>query len=120
MRVAILPLLLAACTSGGLVVDTGAPDGGRDCGSGLWGETFSSLEELECGLGESGPVMCHWTLTFGEGTYAWSYSDIGESGTVTCDENDLVATSSGGATHEGTFHRTTGRVTWEGVVYTSP
>ncbi|MDP2305388.1 MAG: hypothetical protein Q8P18_05130 [Pseudomonadota bacterium] len=112
-------LLLVACTASS-DVDSGAPEGERDCGSGLWGETFSSLEELECGLGPDGPELCHWTLTFGEGTYEWSYSDTGETGTVTCDaENKLTATSSGGTTHPGTFHRTTGRVTWDGVVYAS-
>lgn len=117
MRLALLCLPLAACTAGAVVVDSGGPSGGRDCGAGLWGETFSSLEELECGLGPDGPTLCHWTLTFGDGTYEWSYSDIGEFGTVTCDENELVATSGGGDTHRGTFHRSTGRVTWEGVTY---
>ena len=57
------------------------------------------------------------TLTFGDDTYDWSYSDIGESGTVTCTDNDLAGLSSGGTPRQGTFHRSTARVTWEGVSY---
>ena len=110
-------LTMVACTAGtDIPLDTGTGPG-RDCGTGLWGESFASIEELECGLGPDGPVLCHWTLTFGEATYDWSYSDVSDSGTVTCEDNDLVGTSTSGATHQGTFHRSTARVTWDGVSY---
>ncbi len=115
LRTAALALLLAGCTGGLVQMDTASVD--RRCGNGLWGESFASVDELECGLGPDGPVMCHWTLAFGVGTYEWSYSDVGDHGTVTCDGTTLVGTSSGGAVRHGTFQRSTGRVVWEGVPY---
>ena len=110
---AFLPLL--ACTGAPIPVDSGPV--GRECGEGLWGESFTAMEDRECGLGPDGPVMCRWTLTFGDETYTWSYSDIGESGTVTCVDGALSGTSAGGAPRSGAFHRTTARVNWEGLTY---
>jgi len=67
--------------------------------------------------GPDGPVLCRWALSFGEETYDWTYSDVAEGGTVTCADNALSGRSSGGIAREGTFHRPTARVTWEGVSY---
>ncbi|MDP2312762.1 MAG: hypothetical protein Q8P41_07640 [Pseudomonadota bacterium] len=115
-RLALIALL-AGCTSGDAPADTAPGFEARDCGAILWDETFRSIDELECGLGPDGPVLCHWTLAFGTGTYTWDYSDISESGTVTCADNELTGASSGGTPRQGTVHRTTNRVTWEGVAY---
>lgn len=51
----------------------------------------SRIDELECGLGSNGPVLCHWTLAFGvDGTFEWMYSDIGQSGSYNCDEGVMT------------------------------
>lgn len=112
-----LVFALSGCGAGAISLDSGEDDGTPTCGAGLWGETFRSLEDQECGLGPDGPVLCRWTLSFGDETYDWSYSDVAESGTVTCVDNELVGTSSGGAARQGTFQRPTARVRWEGQSY---
>jgi hypothetical protein len=78
------------------------------------GTTFLSVEALECGLGPEGPVLCNWQITFEEdGDYLWMYSDVGESGTYTCQGGNLFI--SGGSVVD--FDTATGILTWDGVEY---
>lgn len=78
------------------------------------GTAFLSVEELECGLGPDGPVLCNWQITFEEdGDYLWMYSDVGEGGTYTCQGGNLFI--SGGSDVD--FDAATGILTWDGVEY---
>lgn len=80
------------------------------------GTTFSSIEELECGLGPDGPVPCHWQVTFEEsGDYLWQYSDVGEGGTYTCESS--VITLENNPDLEVAYDPATGILTWDGVQY---
>jgi hypothetical protein len=81
------------------------------------GTTFSSVEELECGLGPDGPVLCHWQVTFEEdGDWLWQYSDVGEGGTYTCEGGTLVLSD---PEIEFVVDLKVGALFWEGVEYTS-
>jgi hypothetical protein len=52
----------------------------------LAGRRYRSVQELEVGLGQHGPVPGHWWLSFGKpdgkypGRFSWTHSDAGESG----------------------------------------
>lgn len=82
----------------------------------LPGTSFASVEELECGLGPDGPVLCHWQVTFAEdGEWAWQYSDVGQGGSYSCvggnlnlDDPDI----------ELSLDFDAGMLLWEGVEYT--
>ena len=78
------------------------------------GATFRSVDELECGLGREGPVLCNWQITFEEdGDYLWNYSDVGEGGTYGCQGGNLSI--SGESVVD--FDPATGILTWDGVDY---
>ena len=78
------------------------------------GTTFASIEELECGLGPTGPVPCHWQIVFEEdGDYLWNYSDVGEGGTYTCADGVIDT----GIDHDIAYDATTGILTWDAVEY---
>lgn len=54
--------------------------------------TWFSIEELECGQGPKGVVLCHWTLAFdADGGFIWLYSDVGQAGTWTCADGTIYA-----------------------------
>ena len=78
--------------------------------------TFSSVKELECGLGPDGPAYCHWSVRFEGREFQWHHSDYVEVGSYTC-EGDVVTGSSGPNVYTGTWDAATGLLTWEGVVY---
>lgn len=83
--------------------------------SAVVGTTFASTEELECGLGPDGPVLCNWQITFeGDGSYLWQYSDIGQGGTYSCEDGVLTPDDPGLA---ATYDPATGILTWDGVEY---
>lgn len=80
------------------------------------GTTFQSVDELECGLGPMGPVLCHWTLQFAEdGNFMWMYSDVGEGGGYTCIQGEI--TLEGLETPDHLYDPETGILTWDGVDY---
>lgn len=91
--------------------DTSAPADACDT---IDGKTYTSLEQMECGLGPMGPVPCNWTITFTAGDWEWAYSDVIETGTYTCSGNDID-----GGTYGGSLDPTTGILTWEGAEYES-
>lgn len=83
------------------------------CGQ-IVGTTFLSVDELECGLGEDGPVLCNWQITFEEdGDYLWMYSDVGEGGTYSCQGGNLFISGES----DLDFDAATGILTWDGVEY---
>ena len=94
-----------------------ACDGSANACDVVEGRTFLSVDERECGLTPDGPAMCHWRLQFSDGEYSWSYSDVSESGTYTCDGDTLDASGGGGASYRGTVESDPDRLTWDGVTY---
>lgn len=80
------------------------------------GTTFLSVDELECGLGQKGPVLCHWQITFAEnGEFLWMHSDVGEGGDYTCADSTLVVTN--GPMVDVSFDPNSQTLTWDGVAY---
>jgi hypothetical protein len=78
------------------------------------GTTFLSVEQLECGLGPDGPVLCNWQITFEEdGDYLWMYSDVGDGGTYSCQGGNLFISGE----NDLDFDPATGILTWDGVEY---
>jgi len=117
---------LALVTAAGCSSSSGgARDAGGDAGdatanacAALAGHTFSSVAEMECGLGPDGAASCHWTVRFAvDGTYSWSYSDVGQSGTYTCSGASVTGTRTGSPPVSGSYDAQTGQLTWDGVVY---
>ncbi|MEZ4287642.1 MAG: hypothetical protein R3A47_05760 [Polyangiales bacterium] len=84
----------------------------------LNGKSFESVDELECGLGATGVVLCHWRIQFMESTFNWHYSDIGESGTYTLNAGVVVGVNGGNTTYNGVYDATAGTLQWDGVAYT--
>jgi hypothetical protein len=112
-------LALGACSGEIAPDDPNPPDyPPKQCGDALWDRTFLSTEDRECGLGPDGSELtCAWAITFGDGTFTWDHSDVTDTGTVTCDEDDLTGVTAGGETVLGRYHRSTARLTWDGVTY---
>jgi hypothetical protein len=86
----------------------------------LEGRTFASLNELECGLTPDGVGRCHWQISFATrdktaSDFAWSHSDVGESGRVECHGETVAAT-----TYAGAFDPATQLLTWAGEAYAAP
>jgi len=79
--------------------------------------TYTSVDELECGLTPSGVGLCHWSLTFMSSTFTWQYSDVGESGSYACENGDVVASTAGDRQYQGTLAED-GSLTFDGVKYT--
>ena len=82
----------------------------------LDGRTFHSVELLDGGLGPAGPVLSRWVLTFSNGSFGWTHSDMAESGSYTCESSDIHALSVG-LEIEGRLDATTGILSWDGVDY---
>lgn len=82
------------------------------------GETFYSVDELECGPSRGEQVLCKWQIMFGEdGSYSWLYSDIGEGGTYTCSGG--VLTVDDGTGIQASYDPNTGMLTWEDIEYSA-
>jgi hypothetical protein len=127
--VRIIPamVVLGACTSGGGGRGAAdAPPAPAGACSALEGKTFTSVTEGECGLGPSGPVTCHWSITFKardgkSSTYAWQHSDVGESNMATCDGLHVTGmTSFAGRTYSGSYDPSTMKLVWENLDYYPP
>ncbi len=103
----------AACGSLDWLCVDGLPD--LVCAE-VVGTTFSSVEELECGLGPKGVELCRWTVEFDEsGGYLWMHSDLGEGGPYTCEGGAITVGNNPGL--EASYDPRTGILTWDGVDY---
>lgn len=80
------------------------------------GRTFTSVEELECGLGPKGPALCNWSVAFAfDGTFMWMHSDVGEGGSYACADGTI--TISDGPMVEAAYDADADTLTWDGVQY---
>ena len=94
--------------------------GGPDACTLIAGKTFGSVNQMECGLGANGVVTrCNWRVSFTDGTYSWSYSDVMEAGSYTCDGATITTTRSVASTTPllGWLDFQTGQLTWDGATY---
>lgn len=82
------------------------------------GDVFTSVEDLECGQGTTGEVLCSWSITLGEGTWTWQHSDVGESGSWTCDQELVNAFTDSNQRLDVTWDAEREILGWEGVDYT--
>jgi len=115
-RATLLVLLVSGCTTG---LDESTVEQGA-CVM-LEGRTFSSMNELECGLTPSGPATCHWQVTIdigdtGSSEFTWYYSDVGESGMLTCVDNVITATTASQVIPVG-FDPVSQQLEWAGETY---
>lgn len=84
-----------------------------DCGF-VVGRTFTSIEELECGLGPKGPELCNWSVAFAfDGTFMWMHSDVGEGGSYACADGTITITDGPMVDVEVNADI----LTWDGVQY---
>jgi hypothetical protein len=117
MRVLLL-LALVGCTTK-LGDDVVTEDGACTA---LEGRQFTSLHQLECGLGPSGVEYCNWQLAFhplttSSSQFQWSHSDVGETGTTECHGSTVVGHPGPGRDYAGTIDLDTGVLTWDGESY---
>ncbi len=73
---------------------------------------WQSRDELECGLGDMGVVLCNWRIDFFRGRFDWSYSDVLESGDYTCTGDRVLSDRA-----EGQWDPMTRSLIWDGVAY---
>lgn len=103
----------AACASNQWLCLPPPPPGACDE---IIGTVFLSVEELECGIGPKGPVLCNWRLTFNvDGTYEWFYSDIGDNGTYICADGVITVVRNPGLVSD--YDPKTQILEWDGVDY---
>lgn len=80
------------------------------------GTTFVSVEQLECGLEPMGPVLCNWQIVLAEdGSYLWTYSDIGQGGDYTCESGMVTVLDD--PSLEVAYDPESDVLTWDGVDY---
>lgn len=121
----MLAALLAGCAADSAPndpTDAAAVDGQDGACAALEGRSFSSVDELECGLTPDGVARCHWTLAISaldaqRSNFMWRYSDVGESGAIRCTGRHL-STDGFGATHTGDYDPATRQLVWEQIPYT--
>jgi hypothetical protein len=121
LRVSVCTLVtLVACTGG--MQDPATVEQQNGACEALEGRTFSSVNELECGLTPDGISRCHWQLVFATrdtlaSEFAWSYSDLTENGRAECHGQAITATASRKVT--ASFDAATQMLVWDGEVYSS-
>jgi len=107
----------ACCGACGGEVSLCMPDSFDAVCASIIGRHFESLEQLECGQTPDGVALCNWSIDFAEdGTFAWNYSDIGQSGTYTC-EGGILEARIGADAVENSFDLESATLTWDGVEY---
>lgn len=79
--------------------------------------SFSSVEQLECGISPDGVSYCNWSVNFDNGEFQYRLSDYILVGTYTCDGDTVTATDNGNTSYTGTYDPTTGQLSWDGHVY---
>lgn len=95
----------------------------RGACSAFEGIRFESLTKQECGLTPDGTASCHWHVTLdlfdkSRSTYEWQYSDVVESGAVSCTGRQIdVVEGPRGAGSIGVYDDASGELTWNGIVY---
>jgi hypothetical protein len=94
--------------------ETGDGDSSDAC-SLVLDQSYASREQLECGLGPDGVVLCNWTIDFDGSQYVWNYSDVGQSDAYACDGLDLLSVPGGEVL--GTVTADGAELTWAGVLY---
>jgi len=86
-----------------------------ECGL-ILGRTFTSLEQLECGLGPNGPELCNWSVAFAlDGTFVWMHSDVGEGGNYGCAAGTISIAD--GPMVDVSYDADADILTWDGVQY---
>ena len=78
-------------------------------------QSYSSQEQLECGIGPNGVVPCNWTIAFDGSQYLWSFSDVGSSGDYSCAGLNLLSVPEGDTL--GSVSPDGAVLTWDGVLY---
>jgi hypothetical protein len=84
------------------------------------GTTFKSVEKHDAGPGET--TRAHWRVSFENGGYEYSHSDVVESGSYSCTVEDGTTTlegSPGGSdrTYSGTYDPESDVLEWEEIRY---
>ena len=78
---------------------------------------FTSIQELEIGLGLEGVILGNWSVKFNENeTYEWNYSDITEFGNFYCNENSISYSSNEGV-HQSVYDIQSEILHWADVEY---
>lgn len=90
---------------------TGEPD---PCYA-LSGQTYATVDELECGNTPAGPMLCTWTIAFTDVEFQWSRADTLQTGTYSC-ENGAISAEGAGQVLEGELDED-GSLMWEGQTY---
>jgi len=118
MRFAVvLTTFLAACNG---MQDPSTVEQQEGACSALEGRRFESVNDLECGLTPNGVGLCKWSISFAtrddvSSSFAWSYSDVGESGMIEC--HGATINSLTQRQINGTFDPATNKLVWEGQTY---
>jgi hypothetical protein len=95
--------------------DSGDGDGDGDACELVLDQSYSSQEELECGLGPNGVVLCNWSIGFDGSFYTWSFSDVGDSGDYSCSGLDILSVPE--AQVLGTVSPAGDVLDWQGHLY---
>jgi hypothetical protein len=91
---------------------------GRACEE-ISGERFRSIDKYEVGLGigEDGTARGYWWISFGNGKFSWSYSDVVEEGSYICKGNLITGTSITGRKLAGGYDINKNILIWDGKKY---
>ncbi len=113
-------VVIAACTGG--MVDPSTVEQQEGACVALEGRRFESVNELECGRTPDGVGRCRWRLSFQtrddqSSAFAWSYSDVGESGEIECDGAAINSITNAPHTISGSFDPVTQKLVWEDQTY---
>lgn len=82
------------------------------------GQSFTSVEQYECGIAKNGPVLCNWSIDLSaNGDYLWMYSDLGEGGTYACKDGEIYLANN--SVLEVSYDADSGILTWDGIEYTA-
>jgi len=114
----VLALPLVACTGG--MQDPSTVEQQDGACVALEARRFDSVNELECGRSPTGVETCKWSLSFAvrddaSSSFAWSYSDVGESGMIECHGATITSLTQRQIT--GTFDAVAQKLVWEGQTY---
>lgn len=117
-RLPLVLLALGACTG---MQDPSTVEQADGACFELEGRTFASVDELECGLTPDGVARCHWSVTFTardtqSTDFLWSYSDVGEAGSVSC-LGDVLTATTGARTVHATYDPAAQTLSWAGQTY---
>ena len=101
--------------TGGVGTATTSTTGEPDPCYALSGQTYATVDELECGNTPAGPMFCTWTISFTAVEFQWSRADTLQTGTYSC-ENGAISAEGAGQVLEGELYED-GSLMWEGQTY---